>query len=130
MKIGSQDHPSASAILSPRPFFCLQGALYLNRILLGVNHPSLVEEIEVSNKFKEWQDSLTREECGSAHLEMGAPAEIMPGPGRHKVEALRGLRLANRKKLLDQHQSRANRILFAFDLRHRVYLIHGGGKTI
>jgi hypothetical protein len=86
-------------------------------------------EIEVSDEFKEWYDSLTDEECGSVHNVIEALAAAGPALGRPQVDTLKGSRFANMKELRVQHQGRPYRILFAFDPRRYAYLILGGDKT-
>jgi len=86
-------------------------------------------EIEVSDEFKEWYESLTDEECGNVHNVIEALAQLGPALGRPQVDTLRGSRFANMKELRIQHHGKPNRILYAFDPRRYAYLILGGGKT-
>ena len=86
-------------------------------------------EIEVSDEFKEWYESLTDEECGSVHNVIEALAQLGPALGRPQVDTLKGSRYANMKELRIQHQGRPYRILFAFDPRRYAYLILGGEKN-
>jgi hypothetical protein len=86
-------------------------------------------EIEVSDEFKEWYDSLTDEECGSAHNVIEALAQLGPALGRPQADTLKGSRFSNMKELRIQHQGRPYRILFAFDPRRYAYLILGGDKS-
>jgi hypothetical protein len=86
-------------------------------------------EIEVSDEFKEWYESLTDAECGSIHDVIEALAQLGPALGRPQVDTLRGSRFQNMKELRIQHQGRPYRILFAFDPRRYAYLILGGDKT-
>ncbi|MGO9336525.1 MAG: type II toxin-antitoxin system RelE/ParE family toxin [Terracidiphilus sp.] len=86
-------------------------------------------EIEVSDEFKEWYESLTDEECGSANDVIEALAALGPGLGRPQVDTLKGSRYPNMKELRIQHRGRPYRKLFAFDPRRIAYLILGGEKT-
>jgi hypothetical protein len=86
-------------------------------------------DIEVSDEFKEWYESLTEEECGSVHDVIESLAELGPALGRPQADTLRGSRYPNMKELRVQHQGRPYRILFAFDPRRIAYLIVGGEKT-
>ncbi len=86
-------------------------------------------EIEVSDEFKEWYESLTDEECGSVNGIIDALALLGPALGRPQADTLKGSRYANMKELRIQHQGRPYRILFAFDPRRCAYLILGGDKT-
>jgi hypothetical protein len=86
-------------------------------------------EIEVSDEFKEWYESLTDAEAGSIHNGIEALAAVGPALGRPQVDTLKGARFPNMKELRIQHQGRPYRILFAFDPRRIAYLILGGDKT-
>jgi hypothetical protein len=86
-------------------------------------------EIEVSDEFKEWYDSLTDDECSSVHKVIEALAALGPALGRPQVDTLSGSRFPNMKELRIQHQGRPYRILFAFDPRRCAYLIMGGDKS-
>ena len=74
-------------------------------------------EIEVSDEFKEWYESLTDEECGSIHNVIEALAQLGPALGRPLVDTLNGSQYPNMKELRIQHQGRPYRILL--DLRRR-----------
>jgi hypothetical protein len=74
-------------------------------------------EIEASDEFKEWYDSLTDEECGSANDVIEALVALGPALGRPQVNTLKGSRYPNMKELRIQHEGRPYRILFAFDPR-------------
>jgi len=86
-------------------------------------------EIEASDEFKEWYDSLTDEECGSANDVIEALVALGPALGRPQVDTLKSSRYPNMKELRIQHEGRPYRILFAFDPRRIAYLILGGDKT-
>ena len=86
-------------------------------------------EIEVSDEFKDWYESLSPEESGDIHDVVEALAEVGPALGRPQVDTLKGSRYPNMKELRVQHRGRPYRILFVFDPRRCVYLICGGDKT-
>jgi len=86
-------------------------------------------EIEASDEFNEWYDSLTDEECGSANDVIEALVALGPALGRPQVDTLKSSRYPNMKELRIQHEGRPYRILFAFDPRRIAYLILGGDKT-
>ena len=86
-------------------------------------------EIEVSDEFKEWYESLTDGECSSINGVVDALALLGPALGRPQADTLNGSQYANMKELRIQHQGRPYRILFAFDPRRYAYLILGGDKT-
>jgi hypothetical protein len=86
-------------------------------------------EIEVSDEFKGWYESLTDDECLSVNKLVEALAALGPALGRPQVDTLNGSRFPNMKELRVQYQGRPFRILFAFDPRRYAYLILGGDKT-
>jgi hypothetical protein len=86
-------------------------------------------EIEASDEFKDWYESLTDDECLSVNKLVEALAALGPALGRPQVDTLRGSRYPNMKELRVQHRGRPYRILFAFDPRRYAYLILGGDKT-
>ena len=86
-------------------------------------------EVEVSDEFIEWYDSLSEEEGVSVDASVDMLAEYGPALGRPYVDTLKGSKHANLKELRVQHFGRPYRILFAFDPRRNAYLILGGDKT-
>jgi len=54
-------------------------------------------EIEVSDEFKEWYESLTDLESLSVHKSVEALAAVGPALGRPHVDTLRGSRFPNMK---------------------------------
>jgi hypothetical protein len=86
-------------------------------------------EIEVSDEFKKWYESLTDDECCSVNGVIDALAQLGPVLGRPQVDTLNGSRFPNMKEMRIQYRGRPYRILFAFDPRRYAYLICGGDKT-
>jgi hypothetical protein len=86
-------------------------------------------EIEASDEFKQWYDSLAEDECNSVNKLVDALAQLGPALGRPQVDTLKGSRFPNMKELRVQYRGRPFRILFAFDPRRSGYLIFGGDKT-
>ena len=86
-------------------------------------------EVEVSDEFIEWYDSLDEDEGVSIDATVDMLKEYGPTLGRPYVDTLRGARLPNLKELRVQHFGRPYRVLFAFDPRRNAYLILGGDKT-
>ena len=86
-------------------------------------------EIEVSDEFAEWYDSLDVAECRSIHTGIDALERFGPALGRPYVDSIKRSQFPNMKELRIQHQGRPYRILFAFDPRRCAYLILGGDKT-
>jgi hypothetical protein len=86
-------------------------------------------EVEVSDEFREWYDSLDEQEGVSVDSAVDALAKNGPALGRPFVDTLKGTRYSNLKELRVQHLGRPYRILFAFDPRRNAYLILGGDKS-
>jgi hypothetical protein len=86
-------------------------------------------DVEASDEFKEWYESLREEERVSVAESVDLLEEYGPALGRPYADTLRGSRHQNMKELRVQHQGKPCRILFAFDPRRSAYLILGGDKT-
>jgi hypothetical protein len=86
-------------------------------------------EVEASDEFKEWYESLREEERASVAESVDMLEEYGPALSRPYADTLRGSRYQNMKELRVQHQGKPYRILFAFDPRRSAYLIFGGDKT-
>ena len=86
-------------------------------------------EVEVSDEFRAWYDSLDEGEGVSVDTVVDMLVEYGPILGRPHADTLRGSTIANLKELRVQHAGRPYRILFAFDPRRNAYLILGGDKT-
>jgi hypothetical protein len=86
-------------------------------------------EVEVSDEFIRWYDSLNEQEGVSVEIAVDQLQEYCPTLGRPYVDTLKGSKFANMKELRVQHFGRPLRILFAFDPRRNAYLILGGDKT-
>lgn len=85
-------------------------------------------EVEVSDEFIEWYDSLDEPEGVSVDSAIDKLVEYGPTLGRPYVDTLKGARHANLKELRIQHRGSPYRVLFAFDPRRNAYLILGGNK--
>lgn len=88
-----------------------------------------VWEVEYTDEFGEWWDSLTEEEQESiAH---GVELLRMMGPilGRPYVDTVAGSSFSNMKELRTQHKGEPYRTLFAFDPRRIAILLIGGNKA-
>ena len=86
-------------------------------------------EIEVSDEFIEWYDSLNVQEWESINSAVGWLVEYSPTLGRPYADTLKGSSIANLKELRVQHAGHPYRILYAFDPKRSAYLILGGDKT-
>lgn len=86
-------------------------------------------EIEYTDDFGDWWDSLAEDEQDSVRF--GVELLIMNGPslGRPHVDTVSGSKHANMKELRTQHRGRPLRTFFAFDPRRAAILLIGGDKT-
>lgn len=88
---------------------------------------SIVWEVEYTDEFEEWWDSLfeTEQERITAAIEV--LGEVGPTLGRPLVDTVQHSRHANMKEL--RPPASTIRILFAFDPRRAAILLLGGDKT-
>jgi len=86
-------------------------------------------EIEVSDEFKDWYNSLDEPEWESVNSAVGKLERYGPELGRPYADTLYSSKFPNLKELRIQHRGRPLRILFIFDPRGNAYLILGGDKT-
>jgi hypothetical protein len=86
-------------------------------------------EVEASDEFKDWYESLDEAERASVAENVDMLEVYGPALGRPYADTIRESRYPNMKELRVQHQGKPYRILFAFDPRRRAYLILGGDKT-
>ncbi len=86
-------------------------------------------EVEFSDEFGEWWDTLTVEEQES----MTFSVRILEEEGIHlrrpQADTVRGSQYPNMRELRCQHEGRPYRILYAFDPRRIALLLVGGDKT-
>jgi hypothetical protein len=86
-------------------------------------------EVEVSDEFIEWYESLNDEEGIRVDAAVDKLIEYGPALARPHADTLKGSVIPNLKELRVQHSGRPRRILFVFDPRRNAYLILGGDKT-
>ena len=86
-------------------------------------------EVEFSDEFGEWWDSLDGDEQDSVDVSVHLLEERGPALGRPHVDSIHNSAHSNMKELRVQHEGRPYRILFAFDPRRMAYIILGGDKT-
>jgi hypothetical protein len=85
--------------------------------------------VEVTDKFVRWWDSLSNEEHKSVAPVVDLLEEFGPALRRPHVGHVTTSRHANMKELVTQHAGRPYRVLFAFDPRRTALLLIGGDKT-
>jgi len=86
-------------------------------------------DVEVSDEFAQWYDTLDESESVSVDSAVDKLMEYGPLLTRPYADTLKGSRYLNMKELRIQHEGRPYRVLFAFDPRRSAYLILGGDKT-
>ena len=86
-------------------------------------------EVEFTDEFGEWWDSLSVDEQSSIRESVNFLAEVGPKLGRPAVDTLKGSRFPNMKELRVQHEGRPYRVFFSFDPRRTAMLLIGGDKT-
>jgi hypothetical protein len=86
-------------------------------------------EIEFTDEFERWWQSLTAEEQESLAASVELLRQVGPRLSRPHADVLKGSKHANMKELRTQHQGRPLRTLFAFDPRRCAILLIGGDKT-
>ena len=86
-------------------------------------------EVEFSDEFGQWWETLTEEE----HVSLDASVRLLEALGPHLArphsDTIEGSKHANMKELRTQHQGRPIRTLYAFDPRRCAILLIGGDKT-
>jgi hypothetical protein len=83
-------------------------------------------EIEFTDQFGEWWDSLELSEQGAVDLAVEVLEARGPALGRPFVDSVKGSRYPNMKELRPPGET--IRILFAFDPRRMAILLIGGDK--
>jgi len=86
-------------------------------------------EVEVSDEFRDWYQSLTEDLRSSIATAVDRIEAHGPELGRPFADTLKGSRFSNMMELRVQHPGRPYRILFIFDPRRNAYLILGGDKS-
>jgi hypothetical protein len=86
-------------------------------------------QVEYTDEFGKWWDSLTEDEQDSVRDVVALLRERGPLLGRPYADTLQGSKVVNLKELRIQHQGRPYRVLFIFDPRRVALLLVGGDKT-
>jgi len=86
-------------------------------------------EVEYTNEFGAWWDSLSEDEQAAVRAKVLLLREDGPALGRPNADTLAKLsRHSNMKELRVQHAGDPYRVLFAFDPRRVAILLLGGRK--
>ena len=86
-------------------------------------------EIEFTDEFAEWWDTLDPAEQQSLTVGVDELRRAGPRLGRPHADVIHGSRHPNMKELRTQHRGRPIRTFFAFDPRRTAILLVGGDKT-
>ena len=87
-------------------------------------------EVEFTQEFEQWWNSLGAEEQDSANLSVRLLQEQGIHLKRPHADSVnRGSRFPNMRELRCQHKGRPYRVLFAFDPRRVAMLLIGGDKS-
>ena len=84
-------------------------------------------EVEFTDEFEQWWDSLTEAQQDAVKDRVGLLAEFGPDLGRPVVDQIKTSRHQNMKELRASAGG-ALRVLFAFDPRRQAILLIGGNK--
>src|SRR5579871_2554991 len=97
--------------------------------ILDIPYTALVWEIEGTDAFRAWYETLEEPEWSAVNVAVDALARVGPGLRRPRVGHITGSRLANMRELVVPYRNRNLRVLFAFDPRRTAILLLGGDKT-
>jgi hypothetical protein len=86
-------------------------------------------EVEFTDEFEGWWDSLTEDEQDSIDFSVGLLEEHGPQLKRPHADTIHGSKFINMRELRCQHEGRPYRVLYAFDPRRTAILLLGGDKT-
>lgn len=91
--------------------------------------PPVAWDIEFTDTFGEWWESLTPEEQDSVAMVVDLLEEYGPTLRRPYSDVVAMSKHQNMKELRIQHAGRPYRVLYAFDPRRTAVLLIGGDKT-
>lgn len=86
-------------------------------------------EIEYTDEFEKWWDTLSETEQESIAVSVGLLEVMGPNLPRPHSDTVKGSRFGNMKELRTQHAGQPYRTLYAFDPRRTAILLIGGNKT-
>ena len=86
-------------------------------------------EVEFSDEFRGWWDSLTAAEQKSVDFTVILLQQVGPGLKMPHSSGIETSRHAHVRELRIQHAGRPYRVLYAFDPRRAAMLLLGGDKT-
>lgn len=86
-------------------------------------------EVEYTNEFGEWWESLNEDEQTSVAASVALLEERGPSLGHPHSSGINGSKHGHMRELRTQHQGKPLRTLYAFDPRRSAILLIGGNKT-
>jgi len=86
-------------------------------------------EVEFTDEFGEWWDSLTVEEQDSIDSSVAMLEDAGPALTRPYSDTIRDSQFPNMRELRIQHEGHPYRVPYAFDPRRTGVLLIGGDKT-
>jgi len=86
-------------------------------------------EVEFTNEFEQWWDSLTAAEQKSVDFTVSLLQEIGPTLRMPHSSGVEMSRHTHMRELRIQHEGRPYRVLYVFDSRRAAMLLIGGDKT-
>ena len=86
-------------------------------------------EVEYTNEFGEWWESLNEDEQTSVAASVALLEERGPSLGYPHSSGINGSKHGHMRELRTQHQGKPLRTLYAFDPRRSAILLIGGNKT-
>jgi hypothetical protein len=86
-------------------------------------------EVEFTDEFGAWWDSLSAEEQESVRASVNLLREFGPALPFPHSSGVEGSRHSHMRELRIQHAGRPYRVLYAFDPRRTAILLAGGDKT-
>lgn len=86
-------------------------------------------EVEFTDEFLQWWESLSAEEQDSVDSSVHMLEDAGPALPRPYADTVRGSEFPNMRELRIQHQGRPYRVLHAFDPRRTGMLLIRGDKT-
>jgi hypothetical protein len=88
-----------------------------------------VWEIEFTDEFERWWESLDADEQESLAASVGLIEQLGPQLPRPHSDTVKGSKHSNMKELRTQHRGRPIRTFYVFDPRRMAILLIGGDKT-
>jgi hypothetical protein len=85
--------------------------------------------IEFTNEFQAWWETLDETVCESVDFSVDLLARLGPSLGRPHADTVKDARHDNMKEPRVQHRGKPYRIFFAFDPRRSAILLIGGCKA-